>query len=192
VPSGSGEHIHLLDALGGRMSASILAAVRPAMLETTDGFAPTALSELPKRPGRHVARRDHAIHAPTQGKFMTKTFAEFANWVAVASGHPIVFGVATLSVVAWLATGPFFSYFDTWQLVMNTWTNVATFLMVFLIQNSQNRDSSAIQAKLDDLVRTSNARNFLVGIEKLTRGASSPWPGTSSGYMRSALAERFR
>jgi low affinity Fe/Cu permease len=79
---------------------------------------------------------------------MTKTFAEFANWVAVASGHPIVFGIATLTVVVWLVTGPFFSYSDTWQLVMNTWTDVATFLMVFLIQNSQNRDSSGYRQSL--------------------------------------------
>jgi low affinity Fe/Cu permease len=99
---------------------------------------------------------------------MTKAFAQFATWVSVASGHPIVFGVAILTVVVWLLTGPFFSYSDTWQLVMNTWTDVATFLMVFLIQNSQNRDNSAIQTKLDELIRTSAARNSLVGIEKLT------------------------
>jgi low affinity Fe/Cu permease len=99
---------------------------------------------------------------------MTKKFAQLANWVAVMSGHPVVFGFAILTVVAWMVTGPFFSFSDTWQLVMNTWTNVATFLMVFLIQNSQNRDSSALQAKLDELIRTSAARNSLVGIERLT------------------------
>jgi low affinity Fe/Cu permease len=99
---------------------------------------------------------------------MTKKFAQLANWVALMSGHPVVFVFAILTVVAWMATGPFFSYSDTWQLIMNTWTNVATFLMVFLIQNSQNRDSSALQAKLDELIRTSGARNSLVGIEKLT------------------------
>jgi low affinity Fe/Cu permease len=60
--------------------------------------------------------------------------------------------------VLWLATGPAFAYSDTWQLVMNSWTNVVTFLMVFLIQNSQNRDSSALQAKIDELIRSSAAR----------------------------------
>jgi low affinity Fe/Cu permease len=70
--------------------------------------------------------------------------------------------------VLWLATGPVFAYSDTWQLVMNTWTNVVTFLMVFLIQNSQNRDSSALQAKIDELIRSSAARNTFVGIEQLT------------------------
>jgi low affinity Fe/Cu permease len=63
---------------------------------------------------------------------MTKKFAQLANWVAVMSGHPVVFGFAIFTVVAWMVTGPFFSFSDTWQLVMNTWTNVATFLMVFL------------------------------------------------------------
>jgi low affinity Fe/Cu permease len=99
---------------------------------------------------------------------MTKKFAQLANWVAVMSGHPVVFGFAIFTVVAWMVTGPLFYFSDTWQFVMNTWTNVATFLMVFLIQNSQNRDSSAIQAKLDELIRTSAARNTLVGIERLT------------------------
>jgi low affinity Fe/Cu permease len=99
---------------------------------------------------------------------MTEKFAHLANWVALMSGHPAVFIFAILTVVAWMVTGPIFSYSDAWQLVMNTWTNVATFLMVFLIQNSQNRDSSALQAKLDEVIRTSAARNSFVGIENLT------------------------
>jgi low affinity Fe/Cu permease len=99
---------------------------------------------------------------------MNEKFAHLANWVAVMSGHPAVFVFAILTVVAWMVTGPVFSYSDTWQLVMNSWTNVATFLMVFLIQNSQNRDSSALQAKIDELIRTSAARNSFVGIENLT------------------------
>jgi low affinity Fe/Cu permease len=156
VHDGAAEH-----PLPRRLCENRAAALRIA-LERGD-----TLAELPTNRNPDVPRGSSAIRARWE-KFMTKTFAEFANWVAVASGHPIVFGIATLTIVVWLVTGPFFSYSDTWQLVMNTWTDVATFLMVFLIQNSQNRDSSAIQAKLDELVRTSAARNSFVGIEKLT------------------------
>jgi low affinity Fe/Cu permease len=99
---------------------------------------------------------------------MSKKFAQMANYVAEASGNPVVFAAAALTVLLWLVTGPLFSYSDTWQLVMNTWTNVVTFLMVFVIQNSQNRDSAALQAKLDELIRVSEARNTFVGIEQLT------------------------
>lgn len=97
-----------------------------------------------------------------------KIFANAANYVAQASGYPSVFVMATLSVIVWLVTGPLFNFSDTWQLVMNTWTNVATFLMVFLIQNSQNRDSAAVQVKLDELIMASSAQNSFVGIEHLT------------------------
>jgi len=99
---------------------------------------------------------------------MSKKFAQLANYVAEASGNPSIFGAAALTVVLWLATGPVFAYSDTWQLVMNTWTNVVCFLMVFLIQNSQNRDSTALQVKLDELIRSSSAKNAFVGIEHLT------------------------
>jgi low affinity Fe/Cu permease len=70
--------------------------------------------------------------------------------------------------VVWALTGPVFGYSDTWQLVINTGTTIVTFLMVFLIQNAQNRDASAIQAKLDELIRASHARNEFIGIEHLT------------------------
>jgi low affinity Fe/Cu permease len=99
---------------------------------------------------------------------MSKNFAQLAHYVAGASGSPGVFAAAVLTVLLWLVTGPFFAYSDTWQLVMNTWTNVVTFLMVFVIQNSQNRDSAALQAKIDELIRVSEARNSFVGIEQLT------------------------
>jgi low affinity Fe/Cu permease len=95
-------------------------------------------------------------------------FARSANYTAKLAGAPVVFALAVASVVIWIFTGPIFRYSDTWQLVMNTWTNVVCFLMVFLIQNSQNRDSAALQVKLDELIRSSSAKNSFVGIEHLT------------------------
>jgi low affinity Fe/Cu permease len=77
-------------------------------------------------------------------------------------------GIAGLFVAGWLLTGPFFHFSDTWQLVMNTISSIVTFLMVFLIQNAQNRDSSALQLKLDELIRVTEARNELIGIERLS------------------------
>jgi low affinity Fe/Cu permease len=99
---------------------------------------------------------------------MSKRFSQLANFVAEVSGHPGVFGLAALTIVLWLLTGPLLAFSDTWLLIMNTWTSVVTFLMVFLIQNSQNRDSSALQAKIDELIHTGAARNSFVGIERLT------------------------
>jgi len=99
---------------------------------------------------------------------MSKTFAQFTNFVALASGRPSVCGFAALIVVLWLVTGPMFAFSDTWLLVMNTWTSLVTFLMVFVIQNSQHRDSLALQAKIDELIRSGEARNSFVGIERLT------------------------
>jgi low affinity Fe/Cu permease len=97
-----------------------------------------------------------------------KAFGRFASTVAVNSGRPSAFVGALLVVVIWAATGPVFAYSDTWQLVINTGTTIVTFLMVFLIQNSQNRDSAAIQVKLDEIIRAGHAKNFFVGIEHLS------------------------
>jgi low affinity Fe/Cu permease len=99
---------------------------------------------------------------------MNKPFVDFANAVAEASGYPSVFAIAIVLVIVWLATGPVFQFSDTWQLVMNSLTSVITFLMVFLIQTSQNRDSTALQAKLDELIRASSAKNLFVGLEHLS------------------------
>ena len=99
---------------------------------------------------------------------LSKAFGDLAGWVARGTGRPVTFAACVAVVVAWAATGPLFGFSDTWQLVINTGTTIVTFLMVFLIQNTQNRDGAAIQAKLDELVRTSAAQNAFIGIERLT------------------------
>ena len=96
-------------------------------------------------------------------------FTKFANGSAAVVGSPTTFIFAVLTIVAWLITGPVFRYSDAWQLVVNSWTNVMTFLVVFLIQNTQNRDSRAINLKLDELIRsTGRAHNEMIDIERLS------------------------
>jgi low affinity Fe/Cu permease len=100
---------------------------------------------------------------------MDRLFTIVASRTAFAAGQPGAFVLALLIIAAWGITGPMFGWSDTWQLVVNTGTTIATFLMVFLIQNSQNRDAAAMQAKLDELIRAVDAaRNEFVGIEHLT------------------------
>jgi low affinity Fe/Cu permease len=98
----------------------------------------------------------------------SRFFGDLANKTSQLAGRATTFIVAAAVVIIWAVTGPLFGYSDTWQLVINTGTTIVTFLMVFLIQNSQNRDSAAIQVKLDELIRTSAAHNSFVGIEHLT------------------------
>jgi low affinity Fe/Cu permease len=96
-------------------------------------------------------------------------FTRIASRMSTWAGQPIAFVLALGTVVVWLVSGPIFNWSDTWQLVINTGTTIVTFLMVFLIQNAQNRDASAMQVKLDELIRAhEGARNDFIGIEHLT------------------------
>jgi low affinity Fe/Cu permease len=111
----------------------------------------------------------HPVYTIMQSSRDTLSFHDLAKKAAGAVGSPMAFVVACAIVVAWLATGPLFRYSDTWQLIINTGTTIVTFLMVFLIQNTQNRDAKALHLKLDELLRmTKSARNRLIDLEDCT------------------------
>ncbi|MGO4622951.1 low affinity iron permease family protein [Ensifer sp. 2YAB10] len=99
---------------------------------------------------------------------MDRIFARFATAIAHATGSPLAFLLCVVAVLMWALSGPLFGFSETWQLVINTGTTIVTFLMVFLIQNTQNRDGAALQAKLDEIILFTDAENDFVGIEKLT------------------------
>ncbi|BCA56039.1 membrane protein [Nitrospira sp. KM1] len=120
-----------------------------------DGGANHTDFERPAQP----SDSDHAL-----------SFSTIAKRTASAVGHPAAFALACVTIAVWALSGPLFGFSDTWQLVINTGTTIVTFLMVFIIQNSQNRDSCAIQLKLDELIRSKQgAHNALIGVEELTQ-----------------------
>jgi low affinity Fe/Cu permease len=132
-----------------------LAVTRPAVEpEHADGVSAAALFKQ--------------ISPDRRREPVDRLFAKFANATAHAAGHPIAFLICVAFVVAWAATGPLFDFSETWQLVINTGTTIITFLMVFLIQNTQNRDGAAIQTKLDELIHATDADDAFMGIEKMT------------------------
>ena len=120
--------------------------------------------------------------------YHTSAFGRFSKYVSRAMGHPLAFILAIVAIVVWLTTGPIFGFSDTWQLVINTGTTIVTFLMVFLIQNTQNRDSIAMQLKLDELIRAiEGAHNALLDLEEL---AESDLESIRKNYRALALTAR--
>ena len=124
---------------------------------------------------------------------MKEVFRRYAERTAQAVGSPSTFLVALITVIVWGLMGPYFKYSDTWQLVINTGTTIITFLMVFLIQNTQNRDTEAIQVKLDELIRaTKGAHNVLLDLEELEEEALDAFRTKYQALAATARAELIK
>ena len=123
----------------------------------------------------------------------TAWYTRFAKTAAHFCGRPRVFVLAVGVIAVWIVTGPIFDFSDTWQLVINTGTTIITFLMVFLIQNTQNRDTEAIQVKLDELIRATNgAHNALLDLEELEEENLDAFRTKYQALARAARAELSR
>jgi low affinity Fe/Cu permease len=117
-------------------------------------------------------------------------FDRFARQVSYLAGHPLAFAAAAALILLWLVSGPLFAFSDTWQLVINTATTIVTFLMVFVIQNTQNRDGAALQIKLDELIRTvEGAHNSLLDLEELSEHELATFRGKYVDLARAARGE---
>ena len=133
--------------------------------------------------------RPRAVYADMSPSSKAKSangawFSRFAKWTARHSGRPSTFLIALFVIVVWAVTGPLFGFSDTWQLVINTGTTIVTFLMVFLIQNTQNRDSQALHVKLDELIRAiQGASNSMIDLDNLT---DEELERIQNGYMKLA------
>jgi low affinity Fe/Cu permease len=121
----------------------------------------------------------------------TSWFTRLTKWTAYGAGRPATFIVAASIIVLWAALGPYYQFSDTWQLVINTGTTIVTFLMVFLIQSTQNRDTEAIQVKLDELIRAvGHARNELLDLEELEEKDLDDLKQTFTDLAKKARHER--
>jgi low affinity Fe/Cu permease len=144
-----------------------LARKRKRLLKQGDGTI--SAQGMRKVRTKNGLTKSRVAHSPNDGqRRSSRLFSQIATVTSREAGRAWVFVFAVAIIMAWAVTGPFFNFSDTWQLVINTGTTIVTFLMVFLIQNSQNRDAAAIQVKLDELIRASKAQNSFIGLEHLT------------------------